>query len=192
MLGRRVIGFWLESPESVLLTVGRVVCWRDGVVRLVAGIAGVGLLVGVIASGVIGERTEGVSAQEGTKATVIALTERGGEISDIDLGEPGPSVGDMQIWGPTTLYDEADEDSGATTQGTCIALNAEHACMVNETIVFADGSTIQLQGVERPDTPSMRVIVGGSGQYLGATGTMMVEPNEDGSEWQKTIEIVPK
>ena len=35
-----------------------------------------------------------------------------------------------------------------------------------------------------------RVIVGGSGQYLGATGSMMVEPNADGSEWQKTIEIV--
>ncbi len=157
---------------------------------MMAGLVGVGLLMGVIAGGVLGERTGSAVAKEGTKATLIVLTERGGEISDIDQGEPGPSVGDMQIWGPTTLYDEADADSGATTQGTCIALNAEHACMVSETIVFADGSTLQLQGVERPDAPTTRVIVGGSGQYLGATGTMMVEPSVDGSEWQKTIEIV--
>ena len=158
--------------------------------RLLAGMLALGLMLGMGFAGVRGGEVGNVLAQEGTKATVIVLTERGGEISDIDLGEPGPSVGDMQIWGPTALYDEAGADSGATTQGTCIALNAEHACMVDETIVFADGSTLQLQGVERPDAPSTRVIVGGSGQYLGATGSMMVEPNADGSEWQKTIEIV--
>lgn len=160
--------------------------------RLLGILAGIGLMVGGVAGGVLGARVGGVAAQEGMKATTIVLTERGGEISDIDLGEPGPSVGDMQIWGPTALYDEdeSDADSGATTQGTCVALHGGQGCMVNETIVFADGSTMQLQGVERPDTPSTRVIVGGSGQYLGVTGTMMVEPNADGSEWQKTIEIV--
>lgn len=155
--------------------------------RMMVGIV---LLVGVIAGGVLGERAGSAVAQEGMKATVIVLTERGGEISDIDLGEPGPSVGDMQIWGPNALSDEADADSGATTQGTCIALHDGQGCMVSETIVFADGSTLQLEGVERPDAPSTRVIVGGSGQYLGATGVMVVEPSADGSEWRKTIEIV--
>lgn len=155
--------------------------------RLMLGFAAAGLMMGVIAGGVLGTRGEIAGAQEGV--TILVLTERGGEISDIDLGEPGPSVGDMQIWGPTALYDESGADSGATTQGTCIALDAEHACMVSETIVFADGSTLQLQGVEWPDAPSQRVIVGGSGEYLGAAGTMSVEPSADGREWKKTIEI---
>ena len=158
--------------------------------RLLAGIVGVSLLIGIGAGGALGDRVESAAALAGAKATVLVLTERGGEISDIDLGEPGPSVGDMQVWGPTALYDESGADSGATTQGTCIALNGGHGCMVSETIVFADGSTLQVQGVERADAPSQRVIVGGSGQYLGATGTMAVAPNADGSEWKKTIEIV--
>lgn len=128
---------------------------------------------------------------ETTKVTTLVLVEHADNLHDIDLGEPGPSVGDMQIWGPNPLYDEGDtEDSGATTQGTCIFLNAERECMVNETIIFADGSTLQVQGVELTSGSSMRTIVGGTGAYLGATGIVIVEPTEDQARWTKTIEIV--
>ncbi len=78
---------------------------------------------------------------------------------------------------------------GATTQGTCIAFNAAADCLAAETILFPDGSTLEFQGIERGDAPSSRTIVGGSGRYLGAIGTMAAVPSADLLLWTKTIEI---
>jgi hypothetical protein len=82
-------------------------------------------------------------------------------------------------------------DTGATTQGTCIAFNANADCLAAETILFPDGSTIEFQGIEHGGgEPSTRTIVGGSGRYLGAIGTMAAVPSADLLLWTKTIEIV--
>ena len=128
-------------------------------------------------------------AASGT-ATLI-LVEHADLVTEIDLGEPGRSVGDMLVWGPNALYDEGDaDDTGATTQGACIAFNAALDCIASETIVFPDGSTLEFQGIERGGgVPSNRTIVGGSGRYLGAIGTMAVAPSEDLTRWTKTLEI---
>ena len=132
-------------------------------------------------------------AQDATPSasTTLTLVEHAVHLTDIDHGEPGASAGDVQIWGPNPLYDERDSaDTGATTQGICTALNAAFDCIVTETILFADGSTLQIQGVEFAAAPSRRTIIGGSGAYLGATGTVTVEPTRDQSQWAKTIEIL--
>lgn len=125
------------------------------------------------------------------ESSPLVLVERADRVTEIDLGEPGPSIGDMIVWGPNALYDETNaEDIGAVTQGACIAINAASDCVGNETIVFADGSTLELQGVERGGgESSLRTIVGGSGRYLGATGTMSVSPSPDLTLWTKTIEF---
>lgn len=131
-------------------------------------------------------------AQEATPAATatLHLVEHAVHLTTIDHGDPGPSVGDVQVWGPNPLFDEGDNtDTGATTQGICTALNADFDCIATETIVFADGSTLQIQGVEYAAAPSHRAIVGGSGDYLGATGTVAVEPTQDQSRWAKSIEI---
>lgn len=124
--------------------------------------------------------------------TTMVLVEHNDHETTLDFGEPGPSAGDMLVWGPNPLYDEANAgDTGATSQGTCVALHVADHCLLNETVVFADGSTIQLQGIERGGgTPSTRTIVGGSGRYLGATGTLSVSPTEDELLWTKTFEII--
>jgi hypothetical protein len=132
--------------------------------------------------------TPGVS----DRATTLILIEHANLVTEIDLGEPGPSVGDLLVWGPNPLYDEADvDDTGATTQGTCITFDANADCLAAETILFADGSTLEFQGIERGGAPSVRTIVGGSGRYLGAAGTMTAVPSADLLLWTKTIEIVP-
>lgn len=159
---------------------------------LVRPFALVGFIALIVASGLWFASS---GAQTATPAAGASLTliEHADLVTEIDLGEPGPSVGDMLVWGPNALYDEANAtDTGATTQGTCIAFNAASDCIAAETILFPDGSTLEFQGIERGGgVPSARTIVGGSGQYLGATGTMAVTPSEDLMLWTKVIEIAP-
>lgn len=124
-------------------------------------------------------------------AETLILIEHNDNIFIDDQSPAGPSAGDWQVWGPNPLFDETNTtDTGATTQGTCFTLASAPDCYANETIVFPDGSTLEIQGVERTGVESARTIVGGSGRYLGATGTVRVEPTSDESEWTKTIEIV--
>ncbi len=131
-------------------------------------------------------------AGPGAGATTLILVEHNDNETIVDLGEPGPSAGDMLVWGPNPLYDAANAiDTGATTQGTCVTLHAANACLAHETVIFPDGSTLEIQGVERGGgEPSARTIIAGSGQYLGATGTLSVVPTEDEQLWTKTFTII--
>ena len=152
----------------------------------------VGIVALVIASSawVVRARAE-MATPAGASGTTLILVEHADLVTEIDLGEPGTSIGDMLVWGPNALYDEAGvNDTGATTQGTCIAFNANGDCLAAETILFSDGSTIEFQGIERAGgAPSARTIVGGSGRYLGAIGTMAAVPSADLLLWTKSIEI---
>ena len=153
----------------------------------------IALVALVIASGSWVTRTYAQTATPATGSSLVTviLVEHAGLVTAVDLGEPGPTIGDMQVWGPNALYDQFNtNDTGATTQGTCIAFNAASDCIASESIVFPDGSTLEFQGIERGGgVPSARTIVGGSGRYLGATGTMEVSPTADLTLWTKTIEI---
>ena len=139
----------------------------------------------------------GSSAQEATPVvggdgTVFILVERPEQVTILDLGESGTSPGDVTVWGPNPLFDEANEvDTGALTHGSCLSLNAagDNHCL--ETVVFADGSTLAIQGIQRGSgEPSVTTIVGGSGTYRGATGTVSVDPSADYRTWTKTFEVV--
>jgi hypothetical protein len=146
----------------------------------------------VIAGGARAARTaaEMSSPIAGASDATLILIEHAALVTEIDLGQPGASVGDMLVWGPNALYDDANvNDTGATTQGTCIAFNANSDCLAAETIVFPDGSTLEFQGIERGGAPATRTIVGGSGRYLGAIGTMTASPSADLKLWTKTIEF---
>ena len=126
----------------------------------------------------------------GADDATLNLIEHADLVTEIDLGEPGASVGDMLVWGPNALYDEADaNDTGATTQGNCIAFNATSDCLAADTILFPNGGLLKCQGIERGDVPAVRTIVGGWGRYLGAIGTMTAAPSADLLLWTKTIKI---
>jgi hypothetical protein len=153
-----------------------------GSLIVLLGIGGVGLARAV---------AQPATPESGAENALLILVEHADRVTEVDLGETGPSIGDMIVWGPNALFDESNAtDTGAVTQGSCIAFDDSANCVGTETIVFADGSTLHFQGVERGGgVPSMRTIIGGSGRYLGATGTMSVEPSADLLLWTKTIEI---
>ena len=123
--------------------------------------------------------------------TTMTLVERAENVTRVDLGATGASTGDLIVWGPNPLYDAANtQDTGATTQGSCIAFNAAGDCVLNETILFPDGSTLEIQGIQPGAVvTSTRTIVGGSGRYRGTTGTVTVEPTADLATWTKTFEL---
>jgi len=143
----------------------------------------------------------GVAAQSATPRavpgsgapTTMTLVERALHVTTLDLGTPGPSLGDIIIWGPDPLYDAKNAtDTGATTQGNCVSFNAADDCLANETIVFPDGSTLEIAGIQLGGTvASTRTIIGGSGRYRGATGTVTVQPSADRTTWTKTFAIWP-
>ena len=150
------------------------------------------LVLAFVAGSLWSSRTGAQDATPATTAgiTKLVLVESAGTIVD-RFGDDGPSAGDIRVWGPNPLYDETNTtDTGAVTQGSCIGLNAAFDCLLNETIVFSDGSTLEMQGLQpgKP-VPSVRTIVGGSGRFLGASGTVAVAPSEDLSFWTKTFEI---
>jgi hypothetical protein len=125
------------------------------------------------------------------RLSTLTMIEHNDNETLIDLGEPGPSVGDMLVWGPNPLFDTNGGDTGATTQGTCVSLNDPDQCLAQETVIFADGSTLEIQGVERGDgLPSRRTVVAGSGIFFGTSGTVTVTPTSDEREWTKTFVFV--
>lgn len=124
--------------------------------------------------------------------TTLTLVERALHVTNVHLGAARPSVGDMIVWGPDPLYDATNTtDTGATTQGVCVVFDVASAdCLAHETIVFADGSTIQIQGIQPGATmTSVRTVVGGSGKYRGASGTVTVQPSADRATWTKTFAL---
>lgn len=121
----------------------------------------------------------------------LTLVERDVHTTTVDRGPSGPSVGDVIIWGPNPFYDATNTaNTGATTQGSCIVFDPAGDCLATATIVFPDGSTLQIQGIEAGATiASTRAIIGGSGRYRGATGTETVLPSADRSTWRSTLAI---
>ncbi len=159
--------------------------------RLMATLlAGVMCGAGTMAGSVVSLAQSATPAANDGQLTIV-LVEHADAVTQVDIGPEGVSPGDVMVWGPDPLFDEANvTDTGATTQGSCFAINANFDCVAQETIVWPDGSTLEFQGIELGGgVRSMRTIVGGSGRFLGAIGTMSVEPNADLTLWTKTISV---
>jgi hypothetical protein len=134
-----------------------------------------------------------MDAQEATPipdGATLVLVEHNERTESIDQGQPGVSAGDILVWGPNPFYDAADESpTDVSVSGTCITLTTDGDQHCTETLVFADGSMLTAQGTQRPGSPSSFVVTGGTGRYLGATGTVGFEPSEDLTSFTYTIEF---
>jgi hypothetical protein len=128
-----------------------------------------------------------------TAPVELKLVDQSRNVNNVDFGNDGLTPGDMIVWGPDPLYNADDlQDTGSVTYGSCVMVNTDGDCMAQETFIFADGSTLEVQGLEFGDTtPSVKTIVGGSGIFLGATGTLTDIPDENRSTWTKHFEYWP-
>lgn len=150
------------------------------------------LFAGLGFSGAAAQMATPVASPASGAPLTMTLVERAVHVTTVKSAT-GSAVGTIIVWGPDPLYNAANtQDTGATTQGSCIAFDPAGDCVLTEVIVFADGSTLQLQGIQPGATvPSTRIIVGGSGRFRGASGTVAVTPSADGTAWTKTFAIWP-
>ena len=169
--------------------------------RMLCGLA---LLVGAIGMAGFG----GARAQDATPEALVAtpeavtdggapvmleLVDRSRNVNTVDFGNDGLTPGDLIVWGPDPLYDaDNQEDTGAVTYGSCVMVNTKGDCMAQETFIFEDGSTIEVQGLEFGATVvSVKTITGGSGDFVGITGTLTDIPDASRTTWTKHIEYWP-
>lgn len=164
-------------------------------IRYIVAIVAIALLA---AGGIVGlaRASTGATPQASPAAsapTTLILVERNLHTTSVKHNPSALAAGDMIVWGPNPFYDATNTtDTGATTQGVCVYLNAAGDCVVNETIVFPDGSTLETQGfAPSVGSTSTRTIVGGSGRYRGATGTETIQGVADHSIWTETFHIWP-
>jgi hypothetical protein len=158
-------------------------------------------LVGMIGSGAVRAQDATPEVPIGTPEAVTAssapvelmLVDQSRNVNNVEFGNDGLTPGDLIVWGPDPLYNADDlQDTGSVTYGSCVMVNTDGDCMAQETFIFADGSTLEVQGLEFGATkPSVKTIVGGSGIFLGATGTLTDIPDENRTTWTKHIEYWP-
>ena len=139
-------------------------------------------LIAVLALLLIGLIT---TAGEDTFTVVAALEEE----QEVDLGEEGPSVGDLYAFsGP--LLDESEDTTLGRADGQCTTTSApgpsaEARRLCNVTATFTEereGAEIDAQGVGRIEADDVVFAVnGGTGDYRGASGeaTFEYEERED-------------
>ncbi len=140
------------------------------------------LLVGCVAEG--GGSQEEQSEQADT-FTVVAPRD---VEQQIDLGEEGPSVGDLYVFsGP--LFDESEEEELGRIDGQCTTTSApgpgaeaRRLCVVNATFAEErEGAEIDAQGVGRLEAEDVVLAVtGGTGNYRNARGVATFRFESDG------------
>src|SRR5262245_44378656 len=138
---------------------------------VVLGLAGAGMVSAQDATPEVPVATPEAATAAGAPVELM-LVDQSRNVNNVDFGNDGLTPGDLIVWGPDPLYNADDlQDTGSVTYGSCVMVNTDGDCMAQETFIFADGSTIEVQGLEFGATkPSVKTIVGGSGEFLGITG----------------------
>ncbi len=120
----------------------------------------------------------------------------------LDFGVVGDSIGDQRIWefgGTTTENESVVMDWVMTTTGQTVGTEGTENRMTSAVFSFGSGTSdrILVQGIGaypatgstvKLDTRLERAIIGGTGKYAGARGTVLTTHLEDGT-WQHVFSI---
>jgi hypothetical protein len=130
------------------------------------------------------------SSEAQTQTQIQVLEYPGPYFRFVDLGKPGVGAGDirLQIW---DLLDPVDESVVGDSVMKVTIVRSHHGgqfftIILDCTVRLSDGD-IAFHGVIRTDEFGPLPVVGGTGAYAGATGTVTIEPAEvagqDGYVW---------
>ena len=103
----------------------------------------------------------------------MTIVEEYADFVQIDLGESGDSIGDMEIW-TSPLLDEQGASIG-TSSGVCITSDVENSWYECQWTFHLDEGTLTIVGTktdqEEGDLFEMPV-AGGTGKYAGVHGIL--------------------
>lgn len=138
------------------------------------GILSMAIAVTALVGGVAIPAVAGSSSQAGQHGT-FRVTATVTEVSQIDLGAPGPSLGDEIVFSGQLLQggkQVGHQDAVCTT----VSLQ-RHEAQCNATYLFGGGQiTAQAVFILGSATPYEVAITGGTGNYQGAKGEINVRP----------------
>jgi hypothetical protein len=150
------------------------------------------VIAGVLASGVAAcasgqQHADSAAAAAGATTLSFVASDIDGNHVTVDLGKKspdGPDIGDVVAF--TQNLTEDGKDAG---QVHVMAIGVDHEKHLSEatgTIVLKNGS-IQLAGVVAMEPTFTLSVVGGTGDYTGATGTMAFDAS--GSDQTMKVEL---
>lgn len=126
----------------------------------------------------VASSTSSNSASDATTLSFVATDIDGNNVT-IDLGKKdhgGPDIGDLVAFTQTLSTD--GKDVGEVHVIAAVVDHTSHLSEATGTIVLTNGS-IQLAGVVAMEPTFTLTVTGGTGDYVGATGTMDFDASSD-------------
>ena len=109
-------------------------------------------------------------------AEQIKVVERPVGETTLDLGPKGDSVGDLLTWA-NPIFDAANMTQLGTDQGFCVRVVVGKSWECNWTTVLKGGQ-ITVEGPFMDAGDSTLTVIGGTGKYAGAKGTMKLHSRD--------------
>ncbi len=133
--------------------------------------------------------------REASARDEIVVIEHASSDTVVDNGDEGDSVGDSLVFA-NDIYDSEDANLIGSDQGSCTRVKAaskkdavDGLWECSWTVSLADGN-ISVQGKSVDDgTATTLTVTGGTGEYSGASGEMVLEPINDGADYKFTFRI---
>jgi len=125
----------------------------------------------VLVSGVGAAAWIAVSSSPAPAATTITLVEHA--VHEGITGDGGETPGDI-YWFHNPVYDETDTTKVASDQGTCIRINPKKGAWECSWTTFLEDGQITVEGPVYDAKDSTLAVIGGTGSYSAASGTLDV------------------
>jgi len=149
----------------------------------------IGSVIGLVAMAV-GSVSWAVASSQVTGAMTVTVIEHATTDRVFDMGKAGDSTGDLLTF-HNKVYDETDTTVAGNDQGACVRMSPKAGTWeCNWTTYLADGQ-ITVQGPFYDTRDSTLAILGGTGTYENARGSMDLEAMEGGAEYAFVFNLIP-
>jgi hypothetical protein len=118
----------------------------------------------------------GLFALPALAAQQIKLVERPVGETTVDLAKKGDTRGDLLVFA-NEVFDAANKVRVGSDQGYCVRINPGKSWECFWTLILKTG-LITVEGPFMDDGDSLFVVTGGTGEYLGAKGSMTLHPRD--------------
>jgi hypothetical protein len=117
-----------------------------------------------------------LAALPAAAAQQIKLVERPVGETTVDLGKKGDSRGDLLVFA-NEVFDAANQVRVGSDQGYCVRITAGKSWECFWTLILKTG-LITVEGPFMDEGDSLFVVTGGTGEYVGAKGSMTLHPRD--------------